>query len=420
MASVQLSKAIPAAFPHVFRFHVSEDHVRSIADPTNPKIKIHHAYLPVLEYKREMLPDDVNPRSHEELTGRVPRAIETSVASAPGDFHLLNRGILILANSCVYNNNTKMLEVTIDSPQDGGIADGGTTDRVLARMLDSATLKYQELTEQQMIESLKSAFVHVEIISGDYSSKLVPLAGARNTSNQVKEFALDNLDHKFDWLKEKIESSALAGRIRYRENDPQPVDIRTVLAIMTMFHPKWELDQKEPVVAYSGKGGILSYFRDDEWLPGYRQLKDVVVDILELFDHVQANFQIQYVAFNKQMKDSGAKFGKRREVSVIQGKAKVLDLTETEVNYRVPDGWLYPVVASMRMLLNFPGDDGPASWAMDPFTYFDTWGYELVGDVMEQSAAYGFNPQTVGKSRPVWSGLRGKVKLKRLELEQAK
>jgi hypothetical protein len=419
MASVQLSKSVPTTFPHTYRFHVSEDYVRSVVDPANPGIKIHHAYLPVLEYKREMLPDDVNPRSHEDLTGRVPRAIETSVATIPADFHLLNRGILILANACVYNNHTKMLEVTIENPQDGGIADGGTTDRVLARMLDGATLKYQQLTEEQMIESLKAAFVHIEIISGDYSSKLVPLAGARNTSNQVKEFALDNLDHKFDWLKDVIETSPLKDRIRYRENDPQPVDIRTVLAILTMFHPKWESEQKEPVVAYSGKGGILSYFRDDDWLPGYVQLRDVVVEILELFDHVHVNFQTQYIGFNRQMKDSGAKFGKRREVNDLKGKTRVLPLTETEVAYLVPDGWLYPVVASMRMLLDFP-EGKSAKWAQDPFEYFDDYGYELVGDVMEQSAAYGYNPQTVGKSRPVWSGLRGKVKLKRLELEQKK
>ena len=60
-----------------------------------------------------------------------------------------------------------------------------------------------------------------------------------------------------------------------------------------------------------------------------------------------------------------------------------------------------------------------AKWTLDPFSYFSEYGYELVGDVMEQSANYGYNPQTVGKSRPVWSGLRGRVKLKRLELEQS-
>ncbi len=414
MASPELSKAVPAVFPHTYRFHVSSDLVRKFQDPSNAGIAIHHAYIPVLEFKRELLPDDVNPRSHEEMTGRVPKVIETSVATNPQDFHLLNRGILVLAHSCTYDNHTKMLEVTIDSPQDGGVADGGTTDRVLARMLDGNVLKNQKMTAEEMIRSLGSAFVHVEIISGSYGNKLVALAGARNTSNQVKEFALDNLDHKFDWLKDVIENSPLAGRVRYRENDPETVDIRTVLAIMTMFHPKWELEQKEPVVAYSGKGGILSYFRDDEWLPGYLQLKPVVVEILELFDYVHQHFQAQYIAFNRAVKDSGAKFGKRREV----GNGKVLQLTETAVEYAVPDGWLYPVVASLRMLLDFSDPKG-ARWTLDPFKYFDDYGYELVGDVMEQSANYGYNPQTVGKSRRVWSGLRGRVKLKRLELDQS-
>ena len=414
MASIELAKSIPASFPHTNRFHLNADLVRKIQDPTNAGITIHHAYIPVMEFKRELLPDDVNPRSHEEMTGRVPKVIEGSVAHDPEDFHLLNRGVLVLAHSCSYDNHTKMLEITIDNPADGGVADGGTTDRVLARMLDENVLKSQKMTAEEMVRSLNSAFVHVEVISGAYGSKLVALAGARNTSNQVKEFALDNLDHKFDWLKEVIESSQLAGRVRYRENDSQPVDVRTVLAILTLFHPKWESEQKEPVVAYSGKGGILSYFRDDEWSPGYLQLKPVVVEILELFDYVHEHFQEQYIAFNRAIKDSGAKFGKRREV----GNGKVLQLTGTEVIYSVPDGWLYPVVAALRMLLDFSDPKG-ATWKLDPFAYFSQYGYELVGDVMEQSATYGFNPQTVGKSRPVWSGLRGRVKLKRMELEHA-
>jgi hypothetical protein len=413
MASTELAKNIPASFPHTYRFHLSPDLVRKFQDPANDGIAIHHAYIPVTEFKRELIPDDVNPRSHEEMSGRVPKAIETSVATNPEDFHLLNRGILVLAQSCAYDNSTKMLEITIDSPADGGIADGGTTDRVLARMLDPNILKNQKMSAEEMIRNLGAAYVHIEVISGAFGNKLVALAGARNTSNQVKEFALDNLDHKFDWLKEVIENSQLAGRVRYRENDPEPVDVRTVLAILTMFHPKWDSEQKEPVVAYSGKGGILSYFRDDEWLPGYLQLKPIVVEILELFDYVHEHFQEQYISFNRAVKDSGAKFGKRREV----GKGKVLQLTNTEVGYSVPDGWLYPVVASLRMLVDFSNPNA-ASWKLDPFSYFNEYGYELVGDVMEQSANYGYNPQTVGKSRPVWSGLRGRVKLKRMELEQ--
>jgi hypothetical protein len=184
MASPELSKTIPPVFPHTYRFHLNSDLVRKFQDPANPGIMIHHAYIPVTEFKRELMPDDVNPRSHEEMSGRVPKAIESSVANNPEDFHLLNRGVLVLAQTCAYDNNTKMLEITIDNPTDGGIADGGTTDRVLARMLDANVLKNQNRTAEEMIRSLNSAFVHVEVISGAFSNKLVALAGARNTNNQ--------------------------------------------------------------------------------------------------------------------------------------------------------------------------------------------------------------------------------------------
>ena len=415
MASMNLAQSLPSTFPHTYRFRLSAELVRTFKDPVNEGIAIHHAYIPISEFKRELLPDDVNPRSHEEMSGRVPKAIEASVAQTPEDFHLLNRGILILAQSCTYDNSAKMLEIRIDDAENGGVADGGTTDRVLARMLDAYVLKNQKMTAEEMIRSLSSAFVHVEIISGNTGDKIVALASARNTSNQVQEFALDNLGKKFDWLKTVIETSQLSGRVRYRENDPQPVDVRTILAILTMFHPMWESEKKEPVVSFAGKGQILSYFRDEEWLPGYRQLRPVVIDILELFDHVHAKFQEQYIVFNRAVKDSDSKFGRRREV----GRGKILPLTETQVKYSVPDGWLYPVVASLRMLLDFT-DAGGATWNLDPFEYFNEYGYELVGDVMDQSAIYGYNPQTVGKSRPVWAGLRGRVKLKRMELEQAR
>ena len=420
MASVNLSKTVPSSFPHTYRFHIGSELIRKFQDPSNPSIFIHHAYIPVREFKREMFPDKINPRSHETLSGRVPKDIGKSVATNPKDFHLLNRGVLVLAQTCSYDTQTKMLEITIGGDEDGGLADGATTDRVLSRMLDPETLKSYSMTEDEMLKSLSTAFLHVEIISGDFDGKLVPLAGARNTSNQVKEFALDNLDKKFDWLKEVLEASELKGRIRYRENDPQAVDIRTVLAIMTMFHPKWDEEQKEPVVAYSGKGGILSYFRDATWLPGYRQLSDVVVDILRLHEHIHSQFKNNYVEFNKEIKNADSKFGKRREIvykDPKDTKPLILPFTDQEVFYVVPDGWLYPVVASMRMLLDYPVDK-PACWVTDPFAFYDKYGYQLVGDVAEQSAAYGFNPQTVGKSRPVWSGLRGKVKLRWMELQQ--
>lgn len=417
MASLMFAKSVPTSFPHTYRFHVAQDLVRSITDPHDSSITIHHVWIPVAEFKREMLPDDINPRAHEEMTGRIPQVIEKSLIENPTEFHLLNRGELILAESCRYDNHNKVLEIIVASKEDGGLADGGTTDRVLARAIDAAGRKHSEYTEEQVKDSLNAAYVHIEVISGNVRDKLVRLAGARNTSNQVKEFALENLGGGFDWLKKVIEHSSLAGRIRYRDNDPEDVDVRTVLALLTMFHHKWTEDGKDPLVSYTSKGGILKYYRDKEWLPGYQALSPVVVDILKLYDYIHEEFATQYQKYNLAANDSGSKFGKRREVVYKGGATFKLPLTGGQTKYMVPDGWLYPVLASLRMLLEVTSTK-PIKWATDPFIYFDEHGSELVGIVVEQSQALGYNPQAVGKSRPLWSNLRKTVELERMKLDQ--
>lgn len=412
------AKSVPASFPHTYRFKIATENVRSLRDPNNPDILIHHVYIPVKEFKREMLPDDINPRSHEEPSGRIPDAIERSLIENPLDFHLLNRGELIIAQSCKYDNHNQTLEITISSKDEGGLADGATTDRVILRAENAPQRKNSRYTQEQVDEGLNSAFVHLEIISGDVREKLVRLAGARNTSNQVKEFALDNLGGKFDWLKDILERSELRGRVRYRENDPEDVDIRTVLAILTMFHTNWTKDGKDPLIAYTSKGGVLNYYRDDKWVAGYKQLASIVVDALKLYDYVHCHFSERYEAYNREVNDKGSKFGKRREIAYRDGKLFTLPLTGGETKYLIPDGWLYPLLASLRMLLTEDAV-GNAAWVYDPFLYFNEHGAELVGIVIEQSKELGYNPQSVGKSRPVWSNLRKTVELERMKFERS-
>jgi AIPR protein len=415
MAPSSFARTIPSVFPHIYRFRISQEHIRSLADPHDPDITIHHVYIPVREFKREMLPDDINPRSHDEPTGRVPQAIEASLLDYPKEFHLLNRGELIIAQSCKYDNGTKTLEITIGSKEDGGLADGATTDRVLAQAEDAlANKRHSNRTPEELEESLSTAHVHLEIISGNLRDKLVRLAGARNTSNQVKEFALENLGGGFDWLKKLVEASALKGRIRYRENDPEPVDIRTVLALLTLFHPKWKELGKEPIIGYTSKGTVLNNYRDKEWLSGYKSLSPIVVNILELYDHIHCEFEPQYRKYNRETNDSGSKLGRRREVLYKGGAEFELPLTGSKTKYSIPDGWLYPILASFRMLVQHV--QGDAKWVTEPKTFFDESGYELVGSVVEQSKDLGFNPQAVGKSRPLWTNLRDKMELQALKI----
>jgi hypothetical protein len=276
------------------------------------------------------------------------------------------------------------------------------------------------LTEEQIPTFLREAHVHLEIISGTITDEmLVALARARNTSNQVKEFALENLGGGFDWLKDMIEDSEFKGNVRYRENDREPVDIRTVLALLTLFHPKGNADGKEPVTVFSSKGMVLDYYRKPEWKQGYDQLKPVVMDILRLSEFIHTEFPAQYIKY-KDDAGKSARLGGRKEVCYNKGKEFTLPLSQAKTEYVIPDGWLYPILASFRQLVNFPknGKD-TTKWITDPKTFFTQSGHELVGDVADQSQALGSNPGATGKSRPLWNSLRNRMELYRMKIKQS-
>jgi AIPR protein len=397
-----------------YRIPVAQKLIKSFDDPHNEELRIHHAYVKVRDFPHGKFPDDVNPRSHEDIPSRIPEAIQHSLNVSPKWFHILNRGLLVLAQKAWYDNRSKNLHVLIDSDQEGGLADGATTDRVIRDVKTSVSLAdFEKLKESEIPSSLRDAYVHVEIISGGIGDMLVPLTGARNTSNQVKEFALKNLGGHFDWLKDVIEDSQFRGRIRYRENDPQPVDVRTVLGLLTLFHPKWNELNKEPVIAYTSKGAILGYYEDEKWRPGYELLRPVVVEILDLYEYIHLKFNSQY----KVSQGKGSKLGARKEVRYNENTPFKLPLTAGQTNYLIPDGWLYPLLAAFRMLLMHPRNGrGEVKWLTLPKPFYDKHGAEFVGDVCEQSENLGRNPNATGKSRPLWNNLRTKMELHRMKL----
>lgn len=405
-------------FPKEFRVPVSQDHLRTIKAPNAEHLSIIHAFVKIKDFQTGELPDKINPRSHEKLKmkSRIPKAILETLEETPELFHLLNRGCLILAHKAWYDNKTKILHFIIKSQDEHGMVDGATTDRVLMHAKQEVSCAdFEALQEDEIPAHLKESYIHLEIIAGRVDDDLrIKLADARNTSEQVKEFSLEDLGHGFDWLKDVIEDSEFQGKIRYRENEPKPVDIRTVLAFLTLFHPKWDEDEREPLIAYTAKGTVIDYYRKDEWRGRYEILSPVVTEILRLYEHIYVKFQPQYMkAFGKH-----SKLGKRKEVRYIDpGKnprkkrpPKKLPLTGQKTRYVIPDGWMYPLLAAFRALLCWRGGKKQqVFWKTDPFKYFDAHGSELIADVVSQSEQLGNNPNATGKSRVLWSSLRIKV-----------
>jgi len=410
-----------SGFPREYRVPASQDFTRNIKDPyqvndgESKGISLIHSLVKIRDFPSGTIPDTINPRSHEKinLNSKIPQAIAETLREQPEVFHLLNRGCLIIAKEAWYDNKTKMLHFVVEDENDHGMVDGATTDKVLAELKKEVSqADFGTLREDEIPDYFKTAYLHLEIVAGDINQELrIRLADARNTSLQVKEFSLEDLGGGFEWLKEIIEQSEFRGKIRYRENEPKPVDIRTVLALLTLFHPRWIKLNKDPIVAYTGKGAVLNLYIDPEEKEGFKKLAPVVLHILKLYEFLHVEFKTQYQkAYGTN--GVGAKLGRRKEVRYIddEKRAKELPLTGKRTKYVLPDGWLYPLLGSFRTMLAWPKNGkGEVKWATDPFEFFLQRGSELVEILVEGSKELGQNPNATGKSRRVWVNLRDKV-----------
>jgi len=410
-------------------FSIDKEHYRRIE--VEPGVTICHLYPTLIAWVGREAPDDVNPRSHEEkaITGSVPKAIEQTIRENPDDFYLANRGETILAQSVSFDPDKQRIEVVLTDYSGEsarhGVADGGTTDAVISRIqkeiADSHKVEYRNLTADQVPQYLRNARVHLEVIVGlEDRDRIARLVQGRNTSRQVKPWTIADFKGSFDWIKDILEAneSQFKGKIGYEENAAAPVNILEVLAILTLFHPMYDAKGKAPTVAYSSKGRMDRRLTDKDAEPGYRVLSPVLRDILRLHDYVYANFHAKY-------KEAvpGGKLGRRGKTDdrVFPKSAKTLPLTGLGTQYQVPTGVLYPLLGSLRALVRFPkdGKKSGASWRVDPFEFFDKSGGELMENLIAQLEFVQNNPQTMGKTKPVYTALHDRARLLVAEIEHA-
>lgn len=406
----------------VLRFSVGKDHIRRFDfSDDRGRVVIYHLYPLLCEWGGGEAPDDVNPRSHgpECLQTGLAEAIEKTVQNEAADFILANRGITVLAESLHYDPNTGKVEIVISDREVHGLADGATTDAVIAKVQRAVAQgrQYRSLKTDEIPSFLKEGRLHVEVILGiDDRDRIGRLVLGRNTSRQVKPWSMSDFGGEFDWIREILERDhgPFRGRIGYEENAGKEVTILDVLSILTLFHREFDTKgaapadkRKAPTVAYSSKGRMDARLKDPKLQGGYKALSPILEDILKLHDYVYANFPEAYLnAFGPK-----AKLGRRQGVESRRGRTPyTLPLTGTTSDYIVPSGLLFPLLASLRALVTYDKHDR-ASWRCNPFKFFDRYGADLVACLIEQVELLGGNPQTAGKKKAVYIAVHGQARL---------
>lgn len=368
--------------------HVKENSFRKLDDPFNEQSKKYVFYVNINNVP-EGIPMATNPRD-QRLTSGVAQTMTESLESNDNYFHLKNRGIVLSAKSCNYNNKTKEVTIIFTDDMLHGNIDGGHTYKIVCQHKNDGLEQY----------------VQFEVMTG-VEDIIEKLAEARNTSVQVDEKSMAELAQKFDPIKEGLEGMPFYQRIAFRQNQQafeedtnkkmRMIDAREVVAIVNMFNIDQFNSMNHPIKAYSSKAKMLQLYLENPEL--YRKYVNIMPDIFDLYDVIELEFA---TAFN----ENGGRYGRKKysgyKEGVVIGKSK---FGLHDLIYKIPDGLIYPAVASFRSLVIYNDNTEKYEWkdGVSPIKVWDKCKVNMTSQIMNFAVAIGDNPNVVGKDSNIWN-----------------
>ena len=350
-------------------------------------------YITVCDVKNipDNIPMKTNPRE-QKMTTNVAKKIKESLIN-PNDynFYLLNRGLLLSAKEVSYNNYSNEITIVFDNLDVHGNVDGGHTYRTILENRDQLDYAQQ--------------YVKLEILTG-VEDIFQSLASARNTSVQVQDQSIAELENRFQIIKDVIANTPFDKRVFFKENDERDIDVCDILAILNMFNiDRYNNMDEFPITSYSGKKKCVDYYIDSHKKYGdtvqnpYVKMAPIMIKIFELYDAIEKNIPNYY-----KKKNSGGRYGALKGVttSKIDHPLKT-KFFQKSMEFGSPTGFIYPILGSFRALVY--ENDGRYDWRMDPIEVLETIGPDLIQTTVERSRTLGNNPQSVGKDTGNWKTL---------------
>ena len=356
--------------------------IRSYKSPSANDV-ITYTVLVKFENLPVSIPLDVNPRQPKMNTAVAKELIAAVNSSDPG-FDIYNRGIVIRAKELKFNREKS--EVTLDLGDDSksyGILDGGHT--------------YTAITQYREPNWSIEKYVKLEVLVGE-NLNVSAVADARNTSLQVSDIALFELDDKFNFIKEGIKNEFYKDNIAFKDNENKPILVADLLRLMFAFNIKrFPDDAQPPIQAYSGKATVFKdykneYDKDDNI---YESLSKILPTLVKLYEKIEVEIKDKYVAYKKDAGFKNPKFGNVRGVKPTD--TGTTEYTGSPIEYNVSTGYIMPIFGAFRALLKRK-EDGSVEWEFDPIKMWDKYGEALVQNTFDTDT----NPNQNGKNKTLW------------------
>ncbi len=365
------------------------------------------------------MPTDANARpsdaaKHRRVYKSVKNAaldgvLDLDEGATPGLFGYKHLGINIIAEKV---EETDFKTATLHFQPGQGVMNGGHGLAIL-----------RELQNAPGSKEMPKNFIKVTVVVGLPHEVIPEVAGANNTSVQVKAQSLLELKGAFQPLKDALKGTRLEADIQWREGDEGRVKIEDVVAIMTCFRSDVYPVRSDGVIekrrtphnAYAYKTGLIDEFRKD--VDGYHSLAPKLPEILEFQDYIRTQPKKVY-------NESGGKFGGLKFVDSIfadqKGEKRLKPLapfempyTGEKVEHRLNMAAVFPILAAFRQMIKREGDEFQWMGGFDNVKrIWDAVAVEVMETTKDACQGTGYVLNALGKSRPHWENVQRIVQVK--------
>lgn len=335
----------------------------------------------------DTFPLDVNPREPKMNTS-VAKSLKKAVRESDTDFYLNNRGIVISAKSFAFDPSSTTVTVDLGNQCD-------ETDKMQYGILDGGHTYTAIIQERKNIPQGVTKYVRLEIITN--VNNITRLSDARNTSVQVSDIALFNLDGKFENINEAIKGQPYEGKIAYKDNERNDIHVYELLRLMFAFDiDRFPDDSVAPIQSYSGKAQVFKRYKDAYDSEFYRLLVKELPTLVNLYDVIEVELHEKYVEYKKELGTAIPRFGGVRGIDNKDDASSFF--LKNPMQYTISSGYLYPIFGAFRALLSYDEEEHKINWMFDPVTIWKEVGKSLTQNTFESSS----NPQLAGKDKQLW------------------
>ena len=280
------------------------------------------------------------------------------------------------------------------------------------------------------VELLVPSDIDDELCVDSFKRSLLSICDARNNNVQLAEDTKANQEGLFDAFRAlfRKKDPDFEEQISWKTNDGGRIRSRDLAALAWIPLSKTTyvngddkiVDAPAPTAIYSGKARCLDKYIElmrhplitKEVGATQRELINTqILSALEIATDIPKLFDLVYQLVPSNYKGN---FGNIRAVKSMgnsTGKYKT-PFYEMETDRPVPDGFVYPLVNSLRALIVFDEGEQRLKWGTDPYEFINTPEFANVitmfSGVIQQSD---YDPQKVGKGAMSYSSAEQGVEL---------